>query len=128
MDRWVRKQKTTGGSRFLEEVILSNLRPLDRCFLYIGHEASTYLGCLLIDDEAFCNQVAKLLKCYYNHPIAEIGSLDRNPLTHLSAMRDQTKSLGFSKGRRLQYFTRACGSPDGVMLDLLSNMSLQTDA
>jgi hypothetical protein len=46
------------------------------CFLYIEHEASTYLGCLLIDDEVFCSQIANLLKCHYNHPIAEIGSLD----------------------------------------------------
>ena len=75
----------TGGSEnirprgevgILEEVVLSNIRPLDRCFLYIEHQASTYLGCLLIDDEVFCSQVANLLKCYYHYPIAEIGSLD----------------------------------------------------
>jgi hypothetical protein len=71
------ENKTPRGEvGILDEVVLSNIRPLDRCFLYMKHEDSTYLGCLLIDDEAFCNQVANLMKCYYNHSIAEIGSVD----------------------------------------------------
>jgi hypothetical protein len=69
-------RRPQGEVGILEELVLSNIRPLDRCFLYIEHEASTYLGCLLIDDEAFCSEVANLLRCYYNHLIAEIGSLD----------------------------------------------------
>lgn len=76
MDRGGGKQEATGEVGTLEELVLPNIRPLDRCFLYIEHEASTYLGCLLIDDEPFCSQLANLLRCYYNHPIAEIGSLD----------------------------------------------------
>ena len=76
MDRRGRRRETTGEVGILEEVTLSDIRPLDRCFLYIVHEGSTYLGCLLIDNEAFCSQIANLLRCYYNHPIAEIGSLD----------------------------------------------------
>jgi hypothetical protein len=69
-------KKPRGEVGILDEVVLSNIRPLDRCFLYIEHEGSTYLGCLLIDDEVFCSQVANLLKGYYNHPIAEIGSIN----------------------------------------------------
>jgi hypothetical protein len=76
MDRRGGKQKAKGEVEVLEEVVLSNIRPLDRCFLYIEQQGSTYLGCLLIDDEIFCSQIANLLKCYYNHLIAEIGSLD----------------------------------------------------
>jgi len=72
-------KRPRGEVGILDEVVLSNIRPLDRCFLYIEHEGSTYLGCLLIDDEAFCSQVANLLRCYYHHPIAEIGRID---LTH----------------------------------------------
>jgi hypothetical protein len=60
----------------LEEVRVSNIRPVDRCFLFIDHEGSTYIGCLLIDNEVFCSQVANLVRRYYNHPVAEIGSLD----------------------------------------------------
>jgi hypothetical protein len=48
----------------------------DRCYLYIEHDGSTYLGCLLFDDHAFCRYVAKLLEDYCNHPISEIGSID----------------------------------------------------
>ena len=65
-----------GEVGILDEVVLSNIRPLDRCFLYVEHQGSMYLGCLLIDDEPCCNQVANLLRCYYKHPIAEIGSID----------------------------------------------------
>jgi hypothetical protein len=68
-----------GEVGILDEVVLSNIRPLDRCYLYINQESATYLGCLLIDDELFCSQVANLLTCYCNHPIAEIGSLDVAP-------------------------------------------------
>jgi hypothetical protein len=62
-----------GEVGILEEVLLSNISPCDRCFLFIAYEGSKYIGCLLIDDGAFCSQVAKLLKSYHNRPIAEIG-------------------------------------------------------
>ena len=75
----VENKNPRGEVGILDEVVLSNLRPLDRCYLYIEHRGSTYLGCLLIDDESFCSEIARLLRCYCNHPIAEIGSID---LTH----------------------------------------------
>jgi hypothetical protein len=59
---------------------LSGIEPTDRCYLYIEHEGSTYLGCLLFDDHAFCRYIAKLLETYCNRPIAEIASLDLNHL------------------------------------------------
>jgi hypothetical protein len=76
MDRRDGKQETTGEVGILDEVVVSNIRPLDRCYLYIEHQGSTYLGCLLIDDEMFCSQVATLLRCHCNHAIVEIGNLD----------------------------------------------------
>jgi hypothetical protein len=33
---------------------LTALQPADRCYLYIDHEGSSYLGCLLFDDDKFC--------------------------------------------------------------------------
>ena len=69
-------KKPRGEVGILDEVVLSNIRPLDRCLLYIAYEGSSYLGCLLIDNEPFCSEVGNLLKCYYNHPLAEIGSID----------------------------------------------------
>jgi hypothetical protein len=34
------------------------------------------MGCLLIDDEAFCRYIVKLLQRHLNRPTAEIGALD----------------------------------------------------
>jgi hypothetical protein len=65
-----------GEIGILRWVGLSALQPPDRCYLYIDHEQSSYLGCLLFDDPSFCSQIVKLLQDYCNHPIVEIGSLD----------------------------------------------------
>jgi len=37
---------------------------------------ASYLGCLLIDDNAFCRQKVELLLANCNKTIADIGSLD----------------------------------------------------
>jgi hypothetical protein len=55
---------------------LSGLQPPDRCYLLMNHEASSYMGCLLFDDPAFCRYLVKLLNRYCHHPIAEIGRID----------------------------------------------------
>lgn len=60
----------------LRSVVLSPAQPPARCFLYIEHEGSSYIGCLLFDDPNFCRQVATLLQDYCNRPIAEIGGID----------------------------------------------------
>ena len=71
-----------GASRLTGEIgilkgIRVNGRPSSRrCFLYMQHKESLYLGCLLFHDLAFSRQVTALLQCYYDHSIAEIGSLD----------------------------------------------------
>jgi len=57
-------------------VSLTGVQPPDRCYLLINHEGSSYMGCLLFDDPAFCRYVVKLLDNYSHRPIAEIGSLD----------------------------------------------------
>ena len=44
--------------------------------LYIEHEGSSYIGCLLFDDAIFCCQLVTLLQRHCNRPFAEIGSLD----------------------------------------------------
>jgi len=70
------KNRPQGEIGILRRVELSNVLPADRCFIYIEHEGSSYIGCLLFDDEAFCRHMVKLLEGYLNRPIAEIGSLD----------------------------------------------------
>jgi hypothetical protein len=60
----------------LTEVALSKIKPGNWCYLYIDHDGSEYIGCLLIDDAAFCRQIAEVLQFCCNRPIADIGSLD----------------------------------------------------
>jgi len=62
----------------LRAVLLSKDR-VNRCFLLMFHEESSYMGCLLFDDEIFCGQITKLLEAHCNRHIAEIGCID---LTH----------------------------------------------
>jgi hypothetical protein len=74
--------KGPGASRLTGEIgILGGIRVSDvplihRFFLYMHHEESSYLGCLLIEDHAFRSQILKLLQDYCNRPFAEIGSID----------------------------------------------------
>jgi hypothetical protein len=60
----------------LTAVSLTKLKPANRCFLYISHEESFYVGCLLFDDLDFCRHLSQILRFCRNRSIAEIGSLD----------------------------------------------------
>ena len=65
-----------GEIGILRKVVESNIYPADRCFLYIDYEGSSYIGCLLIEDYAFCSQIVKLLQDCLNRTIVEVGGLD----------------------------------------------------
>lgn len=65
-----------GELGILKSVLSSKIQRADRCFLLIFYEDSSYLGCLLFDDEVFCCEIMKLLQAHCNRPIAEIGALD----------------------------------------------------
>ena len=71
-----------GATRLTGEIgILTGIRVNDppstlRCFLYMQHEESSYLGCLLFQDIAFYRHITALLWAYCNRPIEEIGSID----------------------------------------------------
>jgi hypothetical protein len=69
-------KRPRGEVGILKAVELSNVQPATRCFLQIDYKGSTYMGCLLFDDEIICGQITKILQGYCNRPIAEIGSLD----------------------------------------------------
>ena len=68
-----------GEIGILRDVHLSKIEPADRCFLYMDFDGASYLGCVLIDNIAFCRQVIELLLAHRNKSIADIGSLD---ITH----------------------------------------------
>ncbi len=48
----------------------------NRIYLFIEHDAKSYLGCLMMEDRAFCQQLAALLRNQYGRTVAEIGGLD----------------------------------------------------
>jgi hypothetical protein len=69
-------KRPRGEIGVLKEVARSKVKTVNRCYLYIDHEGSSYIGCLLFDDRAFCRHIAEVLRFCCNRPIAEIGSLD----------------------------------------------------
>jgi hypothetical protein len=71
-----KNKRPRGEVGILEAVLPSKIQPADRFFLYIVHEESMYIGCVLIDDHAFCRQIMKVLRGHCDHPIAEIGGLE----------------------------------------------------
>jgi len=78
---WIEGQenkKPKGEIGTLVEVRLSVIEPPNRCFLVMHHEGSTYMGCLLINDLAFCAQITRLLQNLCGNSIWAIGSLDLN--------------------------------------------------
>jgi hypothetical protein len=60
----------------LREVKVPVKNPFNRCFLVIEYKGATYMGCLLIDDIAFCDQVSKFLERHCGESIEHIGGLD----------------------------------------------------
>ncbi len=48
----------------------------NRCFLVIDFEGSSYMGCLLFDDEIFCHQIISILKGFIGLRIEQIGALE----------------------------------------------------
>jgi hypothetical protein len=76
-----RPELLRGEVGILKWIGLSAMQPPDRCYLYIDHEQSSYLGCLLFD-----------------------GGPCGNPLTHLSAMREPDKIARIFKRAALTVF------------------------
>ena len=72
----VENKRPRGEIGILKAAELSNVLPANRCFLEIEYEGSTYMGCLLFDDEIICAQITKVLQSHLNRPISAIGSLD----------------------------------------------------
>ena len=55
-------QHPKGEIGTLKAIFRSDMQPPNRCFLLISYEGSEYRGCLLFDDQAFCQQAMELLK------------------------------------------------------------------
>ena len=71
--------RLTGEIGILTHISVNNIPTTRRCFLYMLHEDSSYLGCLFLFDLTFFDQIVKILEDCLNRPVSEIGSID---LTH----------------------------------------------
>jgi hypothetical protein len=68
--------RLTGEIGILRGIRANDLPSARRCFVYMEHEESSYLGCLLFYDIVFGRHIAALLQSCCNRPITDIGSLD----------------------------------------------------
>ena len=60
----------------LKEVTLPTTNPFNRCFLVVEYKKAMYMGCLLIGDLSFCEQIGRLLQRHCGESLASIGNLD----------------------------------------------------
>ena len=60
----------------LKEVKIPVANPFNRCFLVIEYKRTTYMGCLLVDDIAFCGQLSRLLQRHCGESVEYVGGLD----------------------------------------------------
>src|SRR5919109_3802287 len=65
-----------GEVGILRDVKIPVTNPFNRCFLIMEYKKALYMGCLLIDDLLFCDQIGRLLQRHCGEPLASIGSLD----------------------------------------------------
>jgi hypothetical protein len=65
-----------GEVGILKEVRTPVMPPFNRCFLVIEYKNARYMGCLFMDDIAFCTSVSRFLESRCGERIEEIGSLD----------------------------------------------------
>src|SRR6185503_10460911 len=68
--------KTVVGEVGVLSYVHSNATLSSRCYLVMDYEDETYVGTLLFDDHAFCEQVGNFLRLHVNRSIKDIGDLD----------------------------------------------------
>jgi hypothetical protein len=72
-------ERLTGEIGILTRISVNNIPSTPRCFLYMEHEESSYLGCIFVADVTFFCQIVKIFEDCLNLPISEIGNID---ITH----------------------------------------------
>jgi hypothetical protein len=71
-----KKRDLRGEIGTLRDVQPYNIQPMDRLYLLMEHEGAEYLGILLIEDYALCQQVFSLIVQHCGRSIREIGDID----------------------------------------------------
>ena len=60
----------------LREVRTYSIQPADRFYLIMEKDGAEYLGILLVEDYAFCQQLFTVLLQHCGRSIREIGDID----------------------------------------------------
>jgi len=69
-------EKTVRGEVGVLTYVIGNHQVTNRCYLVIEHNNERYMGCLLVDEIAFCSEIAAILQNQLGHSTKEIGDLD----------------------------------------------------
>jgi hypothetical protein len=72
----LQKKQLCGEIGILKAVQPYDIQPADRFYLLIEHEESEYLGILVIEDYALCQQVFVLIARHCGRTIGEVGDID----------------------------------------------------
>jgi len=68
-------KKLKGEVGVLRHVLRHDKLP-NKFFLVMEHENEQWMGCLVVADGTFCNQIVDLLKLHVGRSIKEIGDID----------------------------------------------------
>ena len=65
-----------GEVGILKAVLRFHIQTPDRCFLIMEHCGAEYVGALLLNDPAFCQEIFEVLLVHIGKTIQEIGDID----------------------------------------------------
>jgi len=68
-------KKLKGEVGVLRHVLRHDKLP-NKFFLVMEHENEQWMGCLVVADGTFCNQIVDLLKLHVGRSMKEIGDID----------------------------------------------------
>ena len=71
-----KKKNVTGEVGILKQVQPYSIQPPDRFYLIMEYGGAEYLGVLLVEDYALCQQLFNMLAQHWGKTIREIGDID----------------------------------------------------
>ena len=71
--------KTVRGEFGVLQYVHANPELSGKCYLVVDYEGETYVGTLIFESHAFCEQFIHLLRSQMNRSIKEIGDLEIPP-------------------------------------------------
>jgi hypothetical protein len=77
---WVRRknaeQQTLYGEIGILKRVITTGTDCRKSFLFVEHEGTPYIGCLIFSDPRFCRPIVKLLRRHCSYSIKYISAID----------------------------------------------------